>query len=129
MTSKKEKYQIEFTIKSSTKILYQYLSNASSLQEWFADKVNLREGDYIFIWDGVEQRAKIAGRKENIFIKYKWVTDDKKDDTFFQFDIVQDELTGDVALVITDFAIPEEIKENKMLWESQVHELMHILGS
>jgi uncharacterized protein YndB with AHSA1/START domain len=126
---KKVKYSLEFEVKSSPKILYNYLSNASSLEEWFADKVTIREGDFIFHWDGTEQRAHIVSKKENQMIRYKWVTDDKKDETFFQFEIVQDEITSDVALIVTDFAEEEEKEENSMLWDSQIHNLMHIIGS
>jgi uncharacterized protein YndB with AHSA1/START domain len=126
--SKKVKYSLEFEIKSSPKILFTYLSNASSLEEWFADKVTIREGDYVFHWDGSEQRAEIVAKKENSMIRYKWVTDEKKDDTFFQFEIVQDEITSDIALVVTDFAEENEKAENELLWNSQIHNLMHILG-
>jgi uncharacterized protein YndB with AHSA1/START domain len=126
---KSNKYTIEFEIKSSPKILYNYLSNASSLEEWFADKVTIREGDFIFHWDGSEQRARIINKKDNQLIRYKWVTDDKKDETYFQFEIQQDEITGDVALIITDFASDDEREANKLLWNSQIHALMHIIGS
>ena len=120
---------MEFEIKSSPKILFNYISNASSLEEWFADKVTIREGDYIFHWDGQEQRAKIVSKKDNQLIRYKWVTDDKKDDSYFQFEIVQDEITGDVALIITDFALDDEKEANMLLWDSQIHNLMHTIGS
>jgi uncharacterized protein YndB with AHSA1/START domain len=126
---KKQKYQLEFEIKSSPKILFNYLSTASGLEEWFADRVNMRDGEFIFFWEGSEARAKLMSRKENQLVKYKWITDDKKDDTFFQFEIMQDEITSDVALIITDFATEEEKDENTMLWNSQVHSLMHHIGS
>jgi uncharacterized protein YndB with AHSA1/START domain len=127
-TKKKVKYTLEFEIKSSPKILYNYLSNASSLEEWFADKVTIREGDFIFHWDGTEQRARIVSKKENSLIRYKWVTDDKKDDSYFQFEIIQDEITSDIALMVTDFAEEDEKEENALLWNSQIHNLMHIIG-
>lgn len=126
---KKLKYQLEFEIKSSPKILFNYLSTASGLEEWFADRVNMRDGDFLFQWEGSEARAKLISRKDNQLVKYKWITDDKKDDTFFQFEIIQDEITSDVALVITDFAEVETKEENIMLWNSQVHNLMHHIGS
>ena len=128
-TTKKLKFTIEFEIKSSPKILYNYISNASGLEEWFADKVNIREGDFIFQWEGNEQRARIVSKKENSLIRYKWITDDKKDDTFFQFEIVQDEITSDVALIVTDFSTEDEKEEDMLLWNSQIHNLMHIIGS
>lgn len=126
---KKQKYQLEFEIKSSPKILFNYLSTASGLEEWFADRVNMRDGDFIFQWEGSEARAKLLSRKDNQVVKYKWITDDKKDETFFQFEIIQDEITSDVALVITDFAADEDKEQNIMLWNSQVHNLMHHIGS
>lgn len=128
-TKKKIKYSIEFEIKSSPKILFNYLSNASSLEEWFADKVTIREGDFVFHWDGNEQRAKIVSKKDNNMVRYKWITDDKKDESYFQFEIQQDEITGDVALIITDFAEEDEKEANSLLWNSQIHNLMHIIGS
>lgn len=52
----------------------------------------------------------------------------KKDDTYFQFEIIQDEITSDIALVVTDFTDEDEKEENELLWNSQIHTLMHILG-
>ncbi|MFN6369133.1 MAG: START-like domain-containing protein [Bacteroidota bacterium] len=128
-TQKKQKFTLEFEIKSSPKILFNYLSNASALEEWFADKVNIREGDYIFVWDGSEQRAHIVSKKDNHSIRYKWVDDDASDESYFQFEIVQDEITGDIALIVTDFAYADEKEQTSRLWESQVHELKHHIGS
>jgi uncharacterized protein YndB with AHSA1/START domain len=127
-TQKKQKFTLEFEIKSSPKILFNYLSNASALEEWFADKVNIREGDYIFVWDGSEQRAHIVSKKENHSIRYKWVDDSAADDSYFQFEIVQDEITGDIALIVTDFAYADEKEQSSRLWESQVQELKHHIG-
>ena len=50
-------------------------------------------------------------------------------DCFFEFRIKIDKLTKEAALIITDFAEPDEKESASMLWESQVHELLHILGS
>jgi len=36
----KEKFEIEFPIHASPHMLYQYISSASGLCEWFADDVN-----------------------------------------------------------------------------------------
>lgn len=129
-TNKKQKFTLEFEIKSSPKILFNYISTASGLEEWFADKVNIREGDYLFYWDGSEQRARIVARKDNQLVRYKWVTDESsKDETFFQFEIVQDEITGDIALIVTDYAMDDEKEASIRLWESQIHNLMHHIGS
>jgi uncharacterized protein YndB with AHSA1/START domain len=126
---KKEKFSLEFEIKSSPKVLYSYLSTASGLEGWFADKVTLNNGDFIFHWGETEQRARVVSKKDNQMIRFHWITDDKKDDTYFQFEVMQDELTGDVALVVTDFTTSDEKEEDVLLWNSEVHELMHMIGS
>ena len=40
--SDKIKYEIEFPIQASEKLLFQYISSPSGLSEWFADNVNSR---------------------------------------------------------------------------------------
>ena len=40
--SDKIKYELEFPIQASPNMLYQYISSASSLSEWYADNVNSR---------------------------------------------------------------------------------------
>ena len=126
---KKEKITLEFEIKSSPKILFSYLSTASGLEGWFADKVTMNNGDFVFHWGDTEQRAKVVSKKDGQLIRFHWVNDDKKDETYFQFEVMQDDLTGDVALIVTDFTTPEEKEEDILLWNSEVHELMHMIGS
>jgi len=124
----KEKYSLEYSFKTSTKLLYNRISTADGLTEWFADDVNIKGDNYIFIWDGEEQAAKIIQKKDNSFIKFHWL-DDEEDDTYFEFRIAVDELTEDVALIITDFAYEDEKDDNIGLWEAQVDDLHSILGS
>ena len=124
----KEKYQMEFEIKSSPKILYTYLSTASGLEEWFADKVNIEQnGFFSFFWDGESKKAKIISKKDNQSVRYQWL--DEKDDSFFEFEIVKDDITSDVALLVTDFSTKTDKMQNELLWQSQIIELKQIIGS
>ena len=121
-------YTLEFPIRSSIKVLYKRLSTPSGLSEWFANDVNIKNGVYTFYWDGSEQSAKLVTKKENKFVKYKWVDSDEADD-YFEFKIVVDDMTSDVSLLITDFADDEEdFEEAKLLWETQVDNLRSALG-
>ena len=121
-------YTLEFPIKSSIKVLYKRLSTPSGLSEWFANDVNIKNGIYTFYWDGSEQSAKLVTKKENKFVKYKWLDSDEADD-YFEFKIVVDDMTSDVSLLITDFADDEEdFEEAKLLWETQVDNLRGALG-
>ncbi|MCB0477505.1 MAG: SRPBCC domain-containing protein [Crocinitomicaceae bacterium] len=127
--SQKEKYQLEFVIKTSTKVLYNMLSTPSGLSEWFADDVNLRDDTFTFIWDGAEEEARKLSAKSGESIKFQWIEDEEEGlKTYFELKIVVDDITKDVALIVTDFAEEDELEEAQLLWENQVAELMHVLG-
>jgi hypothetical protein len=40
-----------------------------------------------------------------------------------------DEITKDVSLMVVDFAEDDDFEESKQLWENQVSDLKHVLGS
>ena len=123
-----KKIELEYEIKSSPKVLFTMLSTPSGLEEWFADTVNPHNDNYIFEWEGEKKEAKIIAKKDSMFIRFKWLTDEYHD-TYFEFTIVQDEMTSDVALVVTDFTSEEDREETIMLWNSQVADLRHVVGS
>ena len=125
--SDKVKYELEFVVKSSASLLYKYLATPSGLSEWFADNVNSRGEIFTFIWDDTEEQAKLVTKKVNQFIKFKWLEDESKE-TYFEFRIQIDDITKDVALLITDFAEEDELEEARLLWESQVDDLHGVLG-
>jgi len=126
----KVKYELEFQLNSSPQLLYQYISTPSGLSEWFADNVNSRGEFFTFIWDGSEEKARLSSRKSDEKIKFRWIDEDNKDtDYFFELRILEDEITKDVSLMITDFAFEEDFDEVKLLWESQISDLKHVIGS
>ena len=125
--SEKIKYELEFPIQASPNMLYQYISSASNLSEWFADNVNSRGKVFSFFWDGSEEKAELISFKNNKYVRFKWL--ENEDDSFFEINIVVDELTKDVSLVIYDFANEDEVEEGKMLWESQISDLKQVIGS
>lgn len=123
----KNKLRLEYTLNSSINILYKQLSTPSGLSEWFADDVNLKGKVFTFIWDGVEEQAEMLAQKENKFIRFRWLESDEID-SYFEFKIHQHELTGDVALEITDFADEDESDDLKDLWDSQIARLKQTMG-
>ena len=126
--SEKIKYEIEFPIQASEKLLIQYISSPSGLSEWFADNVNSRGEIFIFIWEGAEESAKLLTKRNNERIRFKWLEDDQSN-SYFEFKIQFDEITKDVSLIVTDFAEEDEMEESKMLWTNQIFDLKKILGS
>lgn len=130
--SDKIKIEMEFPIHASPQLLYQYLSTPSGLSEWFADNVNSRGELFTFIWDGSEEQAKLLRKKSGESVKFKWLNEDEGDNSiFFEMRIQVDEITKDVSIMVTDFAEDDEdeIEEAKMLWDNQISDLKHVLGS
>ena len=123
------KFEMEFPIKVSQKLLFQYISTPSGLSEWFADNVNSRGEISIFIWDDSEESAKLIRKINNEKIQFQWL-DDEETDCYFELRIQFDEITKDVSLIVTDFAEDEdEVEESKLLWTNQISDLKKVLGS
>ena len=126
----KIRYEIEVPINSSPQLLYQYISTPSGLSEWFADNVNSRGEYFTFIWDDSEENARLTSKKTGEKIKFRWLDENNKDtDYFFELRILEDEITKDVSLMVIDFADEDELVEAKQLWENQISDLKHVIGS
>ena len=126
----KIRYELEFPLNSSPQLLYQYISTPSGLQEWFADNVNSRGEFFTFIWDDTEENARLASKKTGEKVKFKWVDESKADtEYYFELRILEDEITKDVSLMVVDFALEEDLDQAKLLWENQVSDLKHVIGS
>jgi uncharacterized protein YndB with AHSA1/START domain len=126
-TDKRKKYTLEYVVKSSPHILYEFLSEPTELSQWFADDVDSKGDAYQFVWEGNKQEAKLVEREENHFVKFRWITSPKSE--YFEFRVEKSEITGDTILNITDFCDSSELKDMQMLWDSQVKELVHKLGA
>ena len=126
----KVRYEIEFPVNSSPQLLYQYISTPSGLSEWFADNVNSRGEFFTFIWNDSEEKARLTSKKSGEKVKFRWVDDrDQDTDLYFELRILEDEITKDVSLLVIDYADEEELDEAKLLWENQVSDLKHVIGS
>ena len=130
LMSKKNFFSVEYDFHASPQLLYQYLSTPSGLSEWFADNVNSRGENFLFIWDDTEEKAKLIQNKSNERIRFQW-DNGKEDDSdyYFEFKIEVDEITKDVSLVVSDFADEDELEESKLLWDSLIFDLKQVLGS
>ncbi len=125
--SKKQLFSLEFPVRCSPGILYEFLSTSSGLQEWFADKVDDQDGIFSFSWNGSEETAEVVEQEENKYIRFHWLHAPKEE--FFEFRIEKSDVTNQTILIIKDFAEKREIKDQSMLWDHQVKDLFHRIGS
>ena len=123
----KQLYTLEFPVRCSPTILYDFLATPAGLGEWFADKVDEKENIFYFGWNGSFETADVVEKEEDKFIRFHWDTAPK--DEYFEFRIDKSEITNQTILIITDFAEKKEIKDQSNLWDFQVKELIHRLGA
>ena len=123
----KVRIDLEYIIKTSPTILFNCLSTPSGLSEWFADDVNIKNDRYTFFWDGSEETAILKNVRKSESVKFQW-EDDEAEDCFFEMTIRIDDLTKDVALLVTDFAEEGEEDEIQLMWDNNVDNLKKAIG-
>jgi hypothetical protein len=124
----RSKYELEYTLKCSPKVLFSRISTPEGLAEWFAEQVNVDGDLFSFFWNNTETKARLSALKENKLARFEWPEMENEESNYFEFRINMDELTSDVALLITDFAEPEEKEDAIFLWDSQINDLKRVLG-
>lgn len=124
----KLKFELEYTLNSSPKVLFSRLSTPEGLCEWFADNVTVDGDLFTFYWNKIDSKARLSALKENKLVRFEWLDREEEESNYFEFRINIEELTGDVALIITDFAEADEKEDAIYLWDSQITDLKRLLG-
>ena len=112
----------------SQKVLFSRLSTPEGLSEWFAENVNVDGDIFTFFWNNSESKARLSALKENKLVRFEWLDENNDEENYFEFKINIDELTGDLALIISDFAEADEKEDSIYLWDSQIQDLKRLLG-
>jgi len=122
------KYTIEYPLKTSISVLYKRLTTPSGLSEWFADNVSIKNDVLTFYWDGSEEEAIVLSKEKGESIRYQWL-ENEGEDRYFELSIQIDEMTKDIALIVTDFAENNDEKEEGILmWDTQIDNLKSAIG-
>jgi uncharacterized protein YndB with AHSA1/START domain len=121
-------FELEYTLNCSPKVLFSRLSTPEGLSEWFADNVNVDGDIFTFFWDNSESKARLSALKDNKLVRFEWLNRENEEENYFEFLINIDELTGDLALIVSDYAEPDDKEDSTNLWNSQVADLKRLLG-
>jgi uncharacterized protein YndB with AHSA1/START domain len=124
----RSKFEMEYNLNCSPKVLFSRLSTPEGLGEWFADEVNVDGDIFTFFWNSSESKARLSALKENKMVRFEWIGMENEESNFFEFRINLEELTNELALMITDFAEAEEKEDSIYLWDSQINDLKRALG-
>ena len=74
----KQLLHLEYPVRCSPSILYEFLSTPAGLQEWFADKVDERDNVFSFTWNGSFEKAEVVEKEDDKFIRFHWLHGPKK---------------------------------------------------
>ena len=126
----KEKYSIEFVLgNASQQSLWRMLTDSTMMEEWFADKVKIKDGKfYKFVWEDNFQEVEQTINRPISQVRYNWLAEDRLD-TYFEFKIHTMELSNEIALEVIAFATPDEKDDAIFLWETQIGLLTMVLGT
>jgi hypothetical protein len=123
------KFELEYSLNCSPKVLFSRLSTPEGLSEWFADNVDVVGDLFTFQWNKSESKARLSAIKENKLVRFEWAGVENDESNYFEFRINIDEITGELALIISDFAEENEREDAVSLWDSQITDLKRLLGT
>ena len=132
----KQRIDIEYPLTTkSHNIVWEQISSAHGLERWLADKVEERDGEFIFTWGEPWTLQDVRKAQLIEYVKYdhirlKWEDDEAEgdEDSFWELRIGQSELTKELTLLITDFAEDDEADSLMILWESNLDRLHRASG-
>ncbi|UZD23506.1 START-like domain-containing protein [Algoriphagus halophytocola] len=128
----KNKFVADYQINASKKIIFQYLSTASGLGEWFADDVRINEDKhYIFDFDNENHYAKLASIRTNSHVKFEFYdpgSPDESDHAYIEFKLEENELTQTMFLKVIDYSDGYDEEELIAIWDGLIGKLKEIIG-
>lgn len=128
INEKKQKQILEYPVRSSTAILYNFISTSAGLQEWFADFVQVKGNDYDFTWKGMSpEKAQLVQSEDLVLVRFHWLNSPPEE--YLEFEIYKTEISNETILRITFFCLKSEFEDQKQIWEYQIKELLHRLGN
>ncbi len=126
---KRKKITLEFILKASPALLYQFFTSPSELVRWFCDDIEVTgETLYTFSWSGYPEHARLSEDIEEELVHFQWL-DEEREGEYLEFRISQSPVTSETILEISDFCDEDEINEQKALWEAQIRALKKETGS
>jgi len=126
----KTKFQQEYEIKASVKMLYPYISTPDGLGQWFVEDVSMDNNEvYNFVWDGEDHFAKIKSSQVNKYVEFQFIPKNADNDpNYLEFTLLFNEITETIYLRITDYSEMDNLEELNELWRGFIDNLKELVG-
>ena len=128
-TPPKGLYKLEYIVTSSPDVLFNFFLQPEDWKNGLRPKVYIKDNIFVFSWGNDElKQAALLALREREFVRFRWM--DQSEKRYFEFRLQIDDLTNEIALIVSDFAdTKEEMESARLLWNAQIHDLLHALGS
>lgn len=127
----KRRFEMEYPINASPKLLFPYLASASGLSQWFCDDVRLDPDHRLnMVWDKQNHFAEIALQRPGRSIRYVFLDEKKQpllDANYLDFSLEYSKITDSVFLRVTDYS-DHDNEEHLELWDGLVGKLREQVG-
>lgn len=128
----KNKFIADYQINASKKIVFQYISTPSGLEQWFADEVKVNEDkNFIINFDDEDHYATQTAIRLNSHVKFEFydpAIPEEVDNNYVEFKLEENELTQTLFLKITDYSDGYDEEELTAIWGGLIGRLKEIIG-
>ena len=133
----KLKFENEYEMRASPKILYPYLNTPAGLAQWFADDVTVDEDKvYSFLWNNEVHKARLTGKRNDNFVRFEYITGDGEGEglpesnghSYVEFFLEKNEITQSVFLRVVDYTDEEDEEELYEIWDGMIAMLRETVG-
>lgn len=125
---KGEGYQQEFLLDgASAQSIWNQISTARGLSEWFAPRVEMQGLTLHIFWDekGDNREANIIEIEDKCYILWRWNDDPE---SYLRMEIVVTELSQTISLLVDDHDLSLDQETLAHLWDNHLHHLKTSLG-
>ena len=129
----KQRLELEYPLKGrKPDLLWQLMSTDHGLERWLADEVKEENGVMSLTWGNPYGEhhtllANIVERSKNDHIRFQWV-DEIEPEAFWEMRIGRSELTEELCLCVTDYALEDDLEDLEGLWDGNLERLHQSSG-
>jgi len=130
-----QKLTIEYPLRTkSPKLVWDMISNAAGLQKWIADKVVATDDILTFTWghpwtERDTKQSRIIDIKTFEHIRMLWDYHEETPEAYWEMRIEQSDLTGQLNLLITDYAADDDEEADlRGIWDDNLERLHRVSG-
>jgi len=126
----KVQLNLKYSFDCDPRDLFLALTKASYLQNWIAEKVdfNPRSEVYTFHWSDFSESARISESRQNEFLKWEWIGEDRESQEYVSFRIEDDPEDKYLDLYIEDFCDDGDQENYKDGWNRQMGRLERLVN-